>query len=348
MFILAAGTLVLSLAACSGNPAPETESTQAGAGKHGPSGPKGPSGPQGPSGSAGSSPSGVKPEVVAATSEAAAAALAAIRTCADGPVGTTPAETVQASGFPYTWEQVESTCGAIYALHDTWLPRLANQSRSAETLLMGLARVPEDIDYTKRVFDGSDAWEKANAVNHIHDALRDAEKAAQHALEKPDQGYDLEFGGTDGGRAMWVRSVENDQHGLGNLDPTFERLAFTQGLNPEMVRARMLSGFNRRARLEFASRRDGLAQASSEVAADEQTARKAYLATVEAMVGAYERTLTAFVEGKITTDAARDAAIDDARSHERAWRAAWTAERARLGMEPPPAKEVVVQPKREP
>lgn len=295
----------------------------------------GPSGPKGPPASL-SVERAVDEAVVASSIAVAEATLAAIGPCrALAVTGVDPA-TLDAQPFPFDRAAVDAACGPLHALHDAHELELGGKSRSADVLLMVLARASEDIDYLRRAVEPTSGAERRNAHQHVRDALDEAERGARRTLESPKQSYALVFQPKDGVDASWQKPLDGDQWSLGGLLSGFQQLAFQQGFDPAFVRARMLRSFLRIARRELEERRTALDEASERLAADDTAARRAYLDAGEAFLVTMEGTLARYVAGEVRDDPTREALIAAARAGDAAWRVAWKAERVRSGLPPEP------------
>jgi hypothetical protein len=321
----AAVVVALLAVACGGDDAPAEKKV------------KGPSGPQGrPASLPVERP--VDEAVVTATLALANAAIDAVGPCRALVTGVDPA-TLDSQPFPFDLAAADAACGALFALHDANEATLGGASRSADVLLIVLARASEDVAYLRRALGAGEGGERRNAHQHVRDALDEAERGARRALDAPRQTYALVFQPKDGVDESWRRPLDGDQWSLGGLLGAFQRLAFDQGFDPAFVRARMLRGFLRVARLEVEARGTALEAAADRLDADERAARRAYLDAATAFVATMERTLAQYATGEVRDAPAREGVTVAATAADATWRAAWRSERVRSGLaaEPPPA-----------
>lgn len=244
------------------------------------------------------------------------------------------AEQAATAPFPFAVAQIDEGCGEAARLFDDHAPMLLGATRSGDSLLAVLARIGDDVDYLRRAHGGI-GRERRNAWEHVDAALAHGERAA---LELQTDGA-WPYGEHGFEKAQnWARAVQNDRNGLGALRDHLERYAFAQGLDPILVRARMLTAFFEATRADLAARRRGLA--AVRVDEDERAWRQRYLDASDRSCAALYEVMRAYVEGQVTSEALRQELIARANAAAAVFQAAWDAETARvpLGVDPAEAR----------
>ncbi len=235
------------------------------------------------------------------------------------------AESVRAQGLPFDDAKLNEACGEAGSLYDAALKTIASHDRSTDVLLTHLARVADDLDYTRRTLQES-VDEQVNARKHVHDALAATDAAVLEWNSAIPMGYTSGAAQPDPG--MWSREVENDGHALPMLRMLYGQLAFNQGFSKEMVRRRMLDSFLRVARRPVEARKL-LVQAPPDPA--ERAARQAYLDACTHYLDVYTSVLDAFVQGRVPDQATYDARVADADQALAEFKRVWELEHARVG-----------------
>lgn len=231
-----------------------------------------------------------------------------------------------AEAWPADGADLAAACGEVRGLYDAHVQALGGTSRAADVLLSHLARMAEDLAYVERTLRPSErASERANAANHLRDALADLQRYLDSATDEPVRSYRVRMGFGD----VWARMVRQDDVGAGGLDGAFARLAFNQGFDVAYVRHRMLATMLRIAHAEWAERVAALSRLEDLEPGERQT-RTAYLAVVGEVVAAHEGALAAYLAGQVTDAAARAPLQARCAQAHAAWQVAWKAELARV------------------
>jgi hypothetical protein len=240
-----------------------------------------------------------------------------------------PAE-VERGPLPWTAEELARACGDVRA---AWEPAraLLGQLRSVDPTIVHLARVADDLDYLERTRSTSGA-ERRNAVEHVKYALADLQADLGDDAGRTPTGYAAHYG--PGREEEWRRHVETDGRLVAESRLVLENYAFAQELNPDQVRARMLTALGASADADLRGRQDGLTRAHAVGGAS--PAHDAYLAALAEWRAAYAGIVTTYTLRKVTTAELRAAQIARADEALARWRAAWDAEMKRLGAAPPP------------
>lgn len=234
-------------------------------------------------------------------------------------------EGVRAHGLPFDEATLNEACGEAGSLYDSALPKYANHDRATDVLLTHVARVADDLDYTKRTFkDTFD--EQVNARKHIHDALAAVDAALAQWQTSIPMAY--EAGASQPDPGMWVRDVQNDGEGLPMLRTLYGQLAFNQGFKKSMVRHRMLDSFVRVARRPVDARQ-GMVDAVKDPA--EKALRQTYLDACKRYLDVYQSVLDAFAEGRVPDEATHEARVAEADKALEEFKKAWSVEHARVG-----------------
>jgi hypothetical protein len=235
------------------------------------------------------------------------------------------AESVRAHGLPFDEATLNEACGEAGSLYDSAMQTYANHDRATDVLLTHVARVADDLDYTRRALHDS-FDEQVNARKHVHDALAAVDAAMIEWSSAIPMGYTAGAAQPDPG--MWSREVENDGQSLPLLRMLYGQLAFNQGFSKEMVRSRMLDSFVRVARRPVEAR-SALVTAPADPA--ERAARQAYLDACVRYLDVYTSVLDAFAQGKVPDQSTHAARVADADRALDEFKRAWAQERARVG-----------------
>jgi len=234
-------------------------------------------------------------------------------------------EAVRAQGLPFDDAGLNEACGEVGSLYDAALKNFAEHDRATDVLLTHLARIADDLDYTRRTFKSS-ADEQVNARKHVHDALAAVDAAMLEWRAAIPMSYDVGAAQPDPG--MWRREVHNDGNGLPNLRMLYGQLAFNQGFRKAMVRRRMLESFVRATRRPVQARLGVLELVKDPT---ERAARKAYLDACTRYLDVYTSVLDAFANGDVPDQPTHDARVADADQALTVWKQVWEQEQARVG-----------------
>lgn len=249
--------------------------------------------------------------------------------CAAGPVFEVTPDQAEAAPFPFTRDALDEACGPAGALFDEHRDLLGH-SRSGDNLLIVLARVGDDLDYVRRTLAPSQPGrERRSAQTHLRGALDSLDEPLTSLKSGEIGPYHYHQLSTP---ESWRRAVSNDRHGVGQLHGHLGRYAFGQGLDPSLVRGRMLHAFSRAAQADLHSRHQDLDRAS--LVPEEATARQAYLHVADQTLATLVQVVDAYVAGQVRDAELRTHLISRADQAHAAWKAAHAAELDRI----PPSK----------
>lgn len=233
-------------------------------------------------------------------------------------------EAIRAQGLPFDAVGLDEACGEVGALYDDSVREGADHDRVTDVLFGHVARVADDLDYLRRAMQDSTS-ERVRAHQHVRDALAEIDAALVEWRGQTPISY-----GRDALRPdpqKWRRDLGIDHHDLTSLRSHFGHLAFDQGVDPTMVRRRMLESF-----LRVASHPAGARLVALQGEADpvERTHRQAYLDATTKLLTVYRDILQAFVQGRVPDRAAHRARVAEADRALAEWTSAWELETARL------------------